>query len=375
MGDVLTRQSRGGGSEQHPIRPLTDDLFEFIAKLALLGFLVYWSVVLLRPFLFIILWSLILTVTLYPAFDWFARLSRGRRKLSAAIITGLALLVFTGPVIWLGLSMVEGLAALSERLNTGAITVPPPPDEVRAWPLIGERLHYFWSLASANLKGALSEALPYLEPLKGAARKMAESAVTAVPAFLLSLIIMGFLFGPAPSLAAAIRKLSVRVMPARGEQLVQLAGTTIRNVSQGVIGIALLQAVLSGAGFVIAGVPGAGLLALGVLILGILQFPGVVMLPVTIWAWTAMPFVTALAFTAYMIPVGLINNILSPIVMAHGLKTPMLVIFIGVMGGALAHGIIGLFLGPIVLAVAWELIVAWAAQEEAAPSRGEATNR
>jgi predicted PurR-regulated permease PerM len=374
MGDVLGKQSRGGG-EQQAIRPLTDDSFEFVAKLALLGFLLYWSILLLRPFLSIILWSLILTVTLYPAFDWLARLTGGRRKVSAIIITGLALLLFTGPVVWLGMSIVEGLAALSGRLDAGAIIVPPPPDEVRAWPLIGERLHYFWSLASANLKGALGEALPYLEPLKDTARKMAESAVTGIPAFLLSLIIMGFLFGPAPSLAAAIRKLSVRVLPSRGLELVQLAGRTIRNVSQGVIGIALLQAVLAGLGFVVAGIPGAGLLALGVLILGILQFPGLVMIPVTIWAWTAMPFTAALAFTAYMIPVGLINNILSPIVMAHGLKTPMLVIFAGVMGGAVAHGIIGLFLGPIVLAVTWELIAAWAAQEEAVLSHGPAPDR
>jgi predicted PurR-regulated permease PerM len=271
--------------------------------------------------------------------------------------------------------MVEGLGTLSARLNAGAITIPPPSDEIKAWPLIGERLYYLWSLASTNLKGALGEALPYLQPLKGAVRKMAESAITGIPAFLLSLIIMGFLFGPAPSLAAAIRKLSVRLLPARGQELVQLAGATIRNVSQGVIGIALLQAVLSGLGFTIAGVPGAGLLALGVLIFGILQFPGLVMLPVTIWAWTIMPFTAALAFTAYMIPVGLINNILSPIIMAHGLKTPMLVIFTGVMGGAVAHGIIGLFLGPIVLAVTWELVAAWAAQEGATPSRGGATNQ
>jgi predicted PurR-regulated permease PerM len=374
MGDVLTKQTPAEG-EQHSIGELPDDSFEFIAKLALLGFLLYWSILLLQPFLSIILWSLILTVTLYPAFDWLSRLTGGRRKLSAAIVTALALLVFTGPVVWLGLSMVEGLGTLSGRLNAGAITIPPPSDEIKAWPLIGERLYYLWNLASTNLKGALGEALPYLQPLRGAARRMAESAVTGIPAFLLSLILMGFLFGPAPSLAAAIRKLSVRILPARGQELVQLAGTTIRNVSQGVIGIALLQAVLAGIGFVIAGIPGAGLLALGALILGILQLPGLVMLPVTIWAWTAMPFTAALAFTAYMIPVGLINNVLSPIVMAHGLKTPMLVIFTGVMGGAVAHGIIGLFLGPIVLSVTWELIAAWAAREGPAPSRKPAADQ
>ncbi|MGO9474530.1 MAG: AI-2E family transporter [Rhodomicrobium sp.] len=365
----LVRQS-GTEGEQHPIRPLTDDLMEFLAKLGLLGFLLFWSIVLIRPFLSIVLWSLILTVTLYPAFDWIARLLGDRRKLAAAIVTALALLVFTGPAIWLGLSMIEGLSALSERLKAGAITIPPPSDEIRTWPLIGERLHHFWNLASTNLKSALTEALPYLQPLRSTARKMAENAAAGIPSFLISLIIAGFLFSPAPSFLEAIRKLGQRILPAHGQEFVQLSGATIRNVSQGVVGVALLQAVLSGLGFIVAGIPGSGLLALAVLIFGILQFPSVVLLPVMIWSWTAMPATVALAFTAYLIPVGLINNILSPIVMAHGLKTPMLVILIGVMGGAVAHGLIGLFLGPIVLAVTWELIAAWVKREEAPATPG-----
>jgi predicted PurR-regulated permease PerM len=334
----------------------------------------YWSIVLIRPFFSIVFWSLILTVTLYPAFDWTAKRLGGRRKLAAVIVTVFCLLVFTGPAVWLGLSMMEGLGALSERLNAGTITIPPPPDEIKTWPLIGERLHYFWSLASTNLKTAFTEALPYLKPLTNAATRMAENAAAGIPIFLLSLIITGFLFPPAPSLLEAVRKLSLRILPARGQEFVRLAGVTIRNVSQGVVGVALLQAILSGLGFLIAGIPGSGLLALAVLIFGILQFPGIVVLPVTIWSWTAMPLTAALAFTAYMVAVGLINNILSPILMAHGLKTPMLVIFIGVMGGALAHGIIGLFLGPIVLAVTWELIAAWVKQEEAAPSPASAAD-
>jgi predicted PurR-regulated permease PerM len=362
--DQSDRHKTLSKGDEYPIHLLTDDLFEFMAKLGLLGFLLYWSVVLIRPFFPIVLWSLILTVTLYPAFNRIARLLGGRRKLAAAIVTALGLLVFTGPVIWLGTSMMKGLAALSERLNAGTITIPPPSDEIKSWPLIGERFHYFWSLASTNLKSALTEALPYLKPLTNAAAGMAENAAAGIPVFLLSLIAAGFLFPPAPSLLEAIRMISRRILPARGQEFVQLAGATIRNVSQGLIGVALLQALLSGFGFVVAGVPGSGLLALAVLFFGILQFPGIVLLPITIWSWTAMPPAAAALFTAYLVPVSLVNHILSPLLMAHGLKTPMLVIFIGVIGGALAHGIIGLFLGPIVLAVTWELIVAWVKDRE-----------
>jgi predicted PurR-regulated permease PerM len=374
MGESAIRQSRDE-SELNPVRSLTDSFFELVAKLVLFGFLVYWSFVLIRPFMFIVLWSLILTVTLYPVFDWAARRLGGCRSLAAAIVTALGLLVFTGPVIWLGISMMESVAGLSERLQTGALTIPPPPDEVRTWPLIGERAYRFWSLASADAGRAFTEALPYLAPLKAMARSMAENVATGIPTFLLSLIIAGFLFVPAPRLLAASRMLAHRILPAHGQEFLQLAGATIRNVSQGVIGIALLQAVLSGAVFVIAGVPASGVLALAVLVAGILQFPGLVQIPVLIWSWTTMPAAAALAFTVCMVPVGLINNILSPIVMAHGLKTPMLVIFAGVLGGAVAHGIIGLFLGPIVLAVTWELIAAWAEQEKAMLSHEPAAAR
>src|SRR5258706_15660632 len=160
MVDILNR-GMDTDSDRPPIPKSPDPFFERIAKLSLLGLLIYWSFVIVRPFLTLVLWSLILTVALYPAFDWTARRLGGRRKLAAVIITLLGLAVVTGPLVWLGLSMVEGLGTLSQRLDAGAITIPPPPDEIRAWPLIGERVHHIWSLASANLKVALSEALPY----------------------------------------------------------------------------------------------------------------------------------------------------------------------------------------------------------------------
>ena len=131
-------------------------------------------------------------------------------------------------------------------------------------------------------------------------------------------------------------------------------------MSRGVIGISVLQALLAGIGLMIAGIPQASLISFAVLICGIVQIgPSIVLIPVIIWSWTAMETTSALLFTAYMIPVNLIDNFLRPIIIGRGLKTPMLVILIGVIGGTLAYGITGLFLGPIVLAVIWELLVAW----------------
>ena len=109
-----------------PVRTQPDLFFEQAVKLTLLGLLAYWSFVLIRPFLTIALRTLILTVTLYPVYNLVSRLFRGRRKVAAATVTLFSLIVFTGPVIWLGISMAEGLISLSERINSGAITVPPP---------------------------------------------------------------------------------------------------------------------------------------------------------------------------------------------------------------------------------------------------------
>jgi predicted PurR-regulated permease PerM len=363
MSETETTQGRFPG-ERRPILQSADDVFEIAVKLGLFFFLVYWSTVLLRPFLSIALWSLILAVALYPAFSWTARLLGGRRKLAAVLVTAISLLVFTGPIIWLGISMIEGVTELSRRFSAGDIAIPPPSEEIKHWPVIGERLFYFWDLASRNLKSAITEALPYLSPFRSTARKMAEGAATGIPTFLVSLIVAGALFPPAPSLLEGVRTVSRRILPARGQELVKLTGATIRNVAQGVVGVSFLQAILAGLGFLVAGIPGSGFLALGVLVTGILQIQGLFIIPVLLWVWTSMDTTTALALTAYLAPVGVLNNVLNPIIMAHGLKTPMLVIFIGLMGGALAHGIIGLFVGPIVLAVTWELAAAWIKHED-----------
>jgi len=146
-----------------------------------------------------------------------------------------------------------------------------------------------------------------------------------------------------------------------------LAAGTIRTVARGVIGISALQAVLAGIGLAIAGVPGATLITSAVLVFGIIQIgPSVVLIPVIVWSWFTMDTTAAILFTAYMVPVNLLDNVLKPVIMGRGLKTPMLVILIGVIAGTLAHGMTGLFLGPIVLAVIWELLVAWTRERSGA---------
>jgi predicted PurR-regulated permease PerM len=213
----------------------------------------------------------------------------------------------------------------------------------------------------------MGQILPQLKPLGSSLLRIGADTGLGIIMFLAAIVVAGFLFSPAQRIAEAIRKFSLRLNPDRGEEFVEQAGATIRAVSRGVIGISVLQALLAGIGLMLAGIPQASLITFGVLVFGIIQIgPSIILIPVIIWAWTFMDTLPALLFTAYMVPVNLLDNLLRPIVMGRGLKTPILVILIGVIGGTLAYGITGLFLGPIVLAVIWELFVSWIEQREGA---------
>ncbi|WP_395174646.1 AI-2E family transporter [Roseibium alexandrii] len=185
--------------------------------------------------------------------------------------------------------------------------------------------------------------------------------------FIVSIILSGCLFVPGPALASGAKRFADRIIAPRGGEFVDLAGATIRNVSRGVIGVAVIQGLLTGVILIAFAVPLAGLLTFAALILCIIQIgPALVILPTIIWTWSSWELLPALLFTVLIVPVMLVDNVLRPILMSRGLDVPMLVILIGVLGGTLAYGLIGLFLGPVILSVFYELVIAWVkAGEEA----------
>jgi predicted PurR-regulated permease PerM len=226
--------------------------------------------------------------------------------------------------------------------------------------VIGEQIYQFWQLAADNLSAALAKIAPHLRPVGTSLLNIATGAGAGAVKFLIAIVVAGFLYPSAPALVASINGFARKLDAGRGEAFVKLSGHTIRTVARGVVGISALQAFLAGLGFVVAGIPAASLLTSAVLVLGIIQIgPSIVIIPLIVWSWFAFDATTAVLFTAYMIPVSLLDNILRPLVMARGLDTPMLVIFLGVIGGTISYGITGLFLGPIILAVIWELLMAW----------------
>ena len=344
----------------------TSSFIEVAIRLGALALLLYWSLLLVSPFISIVIWSAVLSVALYPAFEWISLRLGGRRRLAAALVTILSLLVIVGPASWLALGLVDSVRLIAERLDLANLTIPPPSSSVKEWPLIGEPIYQFWDLASTNLSAALAQILPQLKPLGSSLLRIGADTGLGIIMFLVSIIVAGFLFSPAPTIVEAVKKFARRLNPTRGEEFVDQAGATIRAVSRGVIGISVLQALLAGIGLMVAGIPQASLITFAVLVLGIIQIgPSIVIIPVIIWSWTFMDTKSALLFTAYMVPVNLLDNLLRPLVMGRGLKTPMLVILFGVIGGTLAYGITGLFLGPIILAVIWELFVSWIDDEKA----------
>lgn len=355
--------SSDGNPATTPATPGTksmDDhrIIDMVIRLVIVGLLIFWAFKIIGPFVLIVLWGAILAVTLYPVYTWLA-LKLGK-TFSAFLITLVGLAVLIGPVGYLGTIFVEDLQDIAQRFINGEIQVPPPSEGIKDWPLVGDDLFAFWSLASINLDAALSHIGPQLKTVGGKLVGAVAGVGLGLLQFAVSIVIAGFLFTPAESIGRSMNAFARRITPAHGEEFVSLAVAAIRNVARGVIGVSLLQATLVGIGLIVADVPGAGLIAFAVLLLGIIQIaPGLPVFGAIAWAWMNMETGSALLFTLYMVPVSLSDNFLKPIVMAAGLTTPMLVVFIGAIGGTVAHGLIGLFIGPIVLAVAYELMLAW----------------
>ena len=341
-------------------RGLDQIAVDIAVRLGFLGLFAYFSLTLLRPFLPILLWSVVLAVIFHPAIVWLKGRLGGRAWLASACLTLFGLAIVLGPTTVLVSSLIRSLEYLAHMLGTGRPDLPPPPEARIEVPIVGDELTDAWDLASSNVEEFMGR---YGKALLGAGEWMLHivaGVAGSILVILLAVLIAAFLYVPGPKLVEGVRSFARRVVGGRGAGFVDLAGVTIRNVARGVIGIALIQSLLVGFGLIVAQVPAAGLLTLAVLVLAILQIGSVpVVLPLLIWAWLHMGTASALFLTLYMIPVSIIDNVLKPILMGKGLPTPMLVILAGVIGGTISYGLIGPFFGPIVLAVFYELLIFW----------------
>jgi predicted PurR-regulated permease PerM len=350
---------------------ITRFTIDVAVRLTLIASVVVVSLLLLRPVAPLILWAIILSVAVYPLFVVMRQRLRLRNWLAATLLSLLLLVLLLAPVVILSASAIESLDAYARMLARGQHVVPPPPETIRDWPLVGTRLHDFWQNASNDLRTLLSAHVGQIASVGRWIGRIAADVFFEVLQFAGAIIVAGVLLAYSEKLTNTVRGLAARIADARGRHFVEIASSTIRNVSQGVIGIALLQSALLGIGMLVADVPFAGAITFVCLVLAIVQVgPNIIMIPVIIWAWTAMPALNAGIFTVYSAPLLLIDNVLRPILMARGLQTPMAVILAGVICGTLAGGLIGLFVGPVVLAVFYDLVVAWIISGQKADNEG-----
>jgi predicted PurR-regulated permease PerM len=324
-------------------------------RIGFVVFVLFFALQVARPFLGILAWAAVLTVSVYPLFDWAVERASGHRALVAIGFTLAGLAIAFGPLSLLAVALVDNLRTLLDWWEAGGAEVPAPDVAVRGWPVVGPYAFEIWSRAHNNL-GALLEPLePQVAAVGTAALGAAASAGWQIVQFAIAVLLSGFLLFRADRIAPDTRRMAEWIGSARGAEVLATITLTIRQVSRGVIGVSLLQTLLAGIGLMVAGIPAAGLIAFGTLVLAISQIgPNFLLIPVAIWSFTFLEPLAAVLFSLYIVPVSFVDNLLKPIVFSRGLATPMWVIILGVFGGTIGFGLIGIFVGPVVLAIAYD---------------------
>ncbi len=329
-------------------------------RLSLLALLVFWCLKILGPFINPILGGVVIAIAVQTPYAKLARVLGGRPKLAAALFVAAALLVLIIPTIALGASLVETSAELSGDFIDDGIRIPPPPDAVAAWPFVGERLSQLWLGVSQNLESALIKLAPYLKDIGlWLVSTMGDMGLGLVM-FIVAIIIAGALLPNGERAAKLARRVASVVAGNRGPELAELAASSVQSVTRGVLGVAVIQSLLAGLGMLVVGVPAAGLWTLLILILAVMQLPAMlVLVPIIFYVFSTSSTTVAVLFTVWSALVGLSDNVLKPLLMGHGSEVPMLVLFMGSLGGFIAGGILGLFIGAVVLSLGYTVFIAW----------------
>jgi predicted PurR-regulated permease PerM len=335
---------------------------EATIRIGILVLLAAWCFTIVRPFIILIAWGIIIAVAEYPVYLKLRRALGGRGGTAATLITVLGLVLLITPAVMLSSSLVSSAQGLAKGLQEGTIAVPPPPENVKEWPIIGEKLEVFWREASENLSATLAEIAPQLRAVGSWLLSTVAGVGLAILQFVIAIIIAGFLLASAEAGGKAAHAIATRLAADKGVDFARLAEATVRSVTRGILGVSIIQSLLTGLGFMVMGIPGAGLWALLCLLLSVIQIGvGLITLPIVLYVFSTADTVPAVLFLVWSIVVTLLDNILKPILLGRGVEVPMAVIFIGAIGGFISTGIIGLFVGAVVLVLGYKLFLAWLA--------------
>jgi predicted PurR-regulated permease PerM len=314
-------------------------------------------------FLTLTIWGVILAVTLYPLHCMIAARMNGRQGIAATLLVLLGIALLVAPTAVLMSSLGDTVQDFITRVQTDTVEIPSPPDGVAAWPLVGAKLHAAWSRAHDDLPGLVQSMQPKIGELAKAGLAFVASIAGSLLLFLAAFILAGIFMAFGEPGERACRAIFQRIAgKERGEEFTRLSAATIRAVAQGVVGVALIQAILVGLCLLVAGVPWTGALAAIVLVLGIAQVPAVIVtLPAIAYIWTSGTYGTAdgILYTVLLLVAGMADNVLKPLMLGRGVDVPMPVILIGALGGMAAAGILGMFVGATLLALAYQVFEGW----------------
>lgn len=335
-----------------------------LAVLAILG-LIAVSLLVVQPFLAAIVWAATLVAATWPLMLRLQSALGGRRGPAVAVMT-LVLLVLVLIPLALAIGTIASKASLLLDLPATASTarLPLPPAWLSDVPLVGRPAADKWkSLAESSTQDLVQLARPYVRSIAEWFLQAAGSAAGTVLYLLLTIAIAAILYAKGEMAAAWLRRFGRRLADQRGEDVVVLAGQAVRGVALGVVVTALAQTVVTGIALFAAGVPQAGLLMAVSLLLCIAQVgPILVVLPAIIWLFATGQTVPGIILLVIGVPAVLMDNVLRPILIKRGADLPLLLILLGVIGGLVAFGVLGLFLGPVILAVTYTLLQHWVAE-------------
>jgi predicted PurR-regulated permease PerM len=340
----------------------TGNVIDIYIRIILLSILLLLSFFIVKPFLIMIVWSAILGIALYPFYQkvigWFG----GKRKgLVTSLFVIILLALILVPAVNLTNSVIETTSEYASDFRSGKINIPVPNEKLNEFPIVGKKIYEAWTGASKNLESFIKKNRESVANILGSFFNKFKGMMGSVLLALISLIIAGAFMASADSINKNAIKLGNKLLPGEGEDLIVMVTSTVRSVVKGILAVALIQSLLAYIGFAIAGLPGAAFFAFLVMIMAIIQLPPIIaMIPaIAIYASVTDSNTALVIFTVYSIVVSMSDNLLKPMLLGKGLQTPMLVILIGAIGGMIFMGMIGLFIGPVILAIAYQMYIEW----------------
>ncbi len=338
-------------------------------KIIVLSILIIWSFLIVKTFILLMIWSIIVAVALYPFYQKIIGIFKGKKK---GLITSIFILVLMALIIMPTINVTQSVVSTTKEIyhnfDNGTLKVPPPNETVKEWPLVGKKLYGAWSNASADIESFIKTNPEEVKNSVGWFFDSFKGLMTAVLLSIIALILAGVFMSSADEGYKTGVKFMDKLMVGKGKGLMEMCTNTIRSVVKGILLVAVIQGVLAYFGFALIGMSSmAGILAIVVIFAAIIQIPLiVVVVPIIVYVFSFAETTPAIIFAIYMMVVALLDNVLKPMLLAKGLQTPMILILMGAIGGMIFQGILGLFIGPVILAIVHNLYTAWVNDTEIA---------